>query len=180
MTALALLAASPLAMAAEAPPALQPQRDVDITYKVPVPGGADTYLLQRLRWSASRREQRVDLPTSGQWMVLNFAAHRMLLVRDDSRQVVDLPAPRTADQPGAGAGYTRAGTATVDNLPCTEWRTIDTSGRETLACYTNDGVLLRATAGTHVLMEAVNVKYEPQPADIFAPPAGYATRQTNR
>ena len=118
-----------------------------------MPRPADTSLLQRLRWSATRHQQRVDLPTSGNWMVLDFAGHRMALVRDETHEVIDLPSPRSADQPGAGAGYTRAGTATVADLACTEWRTIDTRGQETLACYTDDGVLLRATAGPRVLMQ---------------------------
>ncbi len=177
--ALAGLALAGLALAADAP-ALQPTRDVDVTYRVPVPGGGGASLLQRLRWSASRREQRVDLPTSGNWMVLDFTAHRMAMVRDDSREVVDLPSPLSAEQPNAGAGFTRAGTDSVAGLACTEWRTIDTRGQETLACYTDDGVLLRATAGARVLMQAVAVKYETQPAEVFATPAGYTHQQSSR
>ncbi len=173
------LAVPPDCLAADAP-AVLPTRDVDVTYRVPVPGADGASLLQRLRWSAASHQQRVDLPTSGNWMVLDFAAHRMALVRDDSREVVDLPAPRSADQPGGGAGYSRAGAATVAGLPCTQWRTIDTRGQETLACYTDDGVLLRASAGTRVLMEAVSVKFESEPASLFQPPAGYTHQQTNR
>jgi hypothetical protein len=143
---------------AEAPAALRPLRDVDVTYKVPVRSGTDANLLQRLRWSASLQRQRVDLPTSGNWMMLDFANHRMALVRDESREVIDLPAPRSAEQPGGGAGYTRLGPATVAALACTEWRTIDTRGQESIACYTDDGVLLRARQGDRVLMEAISVK----------------------
>ena len=174
-----LICAVPPAWAADSP-LLQPSRDVDVTYRVPVPGGADASLLQRLRWSAATRTQRVDLPTSGNWMVLDFAHHRMAMVRDDSREVLDLPAPQSADQPGAGAGYTRTGTDTVAGLPCTQWRTIDTRGQETLACYTEDGVLLRAAAGRRVLMAAVSVKYLAQDAALFQPPADYARRQSSR
>ena len=157
-------------------PVVQPTRDVDVTYRVPVPGGADASLLQRLRWSAARRQQRVDLPTSGNWMVLDFATHRMALVHDESREVIDLPSPSSADHPGAG--YTRAGAATVEGLACTEWRTIDTRGQTTLACYTDDGVLLRAMAGRRVLMQAVHVAYTPQPEDVFQAPAGYTHEQS--
>ena len=161
-------------------PVVQPTRDVDVTYRVPVPGGGDASLLQRLRWSAGSRRQRVDLPTSGNWMVLDFGSHRMELVRDESREVVDLPAPRTADQAGAGAGYTREGDAQVAGLACTQWRTIDTRGEVTDACYTGDGVLLRAVAGSRVLMEAISVKYEAQGGELFVPPADYTRQQTNR
>ncbi len=153
-------------------PVVQPTRDVDVTYRVPVPGASGTYLLQRLRWSAAHRQQRVDLPSSGNWMVLDFNAHRMALVRDDSREIIELPSPQGAD--GAGSGYTRVAASEVDGLSCTEWRTVDTRGAETLACYTEDGVLLRATAGTRVLMEAVHVGYETQADSVFQTPAGYS------
>ncbi len=165
---------------AEAPLALRPLRDVDVTYKVPVRSPTDANLLQRLRWSASLQRQRVDLPTSGNWMTLDFANHRMELVRDESREVIDLPAPRSAEQPGAGAGYARLGPAVVAGLACTEWRTIDTRGQESIACYTDDGVLLRARQGDRVLMEAVSVKYSLQDASLFDPPASYTRQQTNR
>ena len=179
LLALPLLACAAPALAQQAP-VVQPTRDVDVTYRVPVPGGTDTFLLQRLRWSAARREQRVDLPTSGNWMVLDFNAHRMALVRDASREVVDLPSPQGADQPGGGAGYTRVGPATVDGLACTTWQTVDTRGQATLACYTDDGVLLRATSGTRTLMQAVNVSYGAQDEAIFRPPADYTHQQTSR
>jgi hypothetical protein len=165
---------------AEAPPALRPVRDVDVTYKVPVPGGTGANLLQRLRWSATLQRQRVDLPTSGNWMVLDFIRNRMALVRDESHEVIDLPAPRSAAQPGAGAGYSRLGPQNVAGLPCIEWRTVDTRGEESIACYTDDGVLLRARQGSRVLMEAVNVKYAAQDANVFEPPANFTHQQTSR
>ena len=165
---------------ADQKPVLQPTRDVDVTYKVPVPSAPDTALLQRLRWSAATRRQRVDLPTSGNWMVVDFAQHRMALVRDQSREVVDLPAPQSADLPGGGAGYTRQSPATVAGLACTEWRTIDTRGQETLACYTDDGVLLRARSGDRVLMEAVSVHYVAQDPTIFQAPAEYTHQASSR
>ncbi len=180
----ALLAAAALAMSTPAfgqtAPAVQPTRDVDVTYRVPVPGAPGTYLLQRLRWSAAHRQQRVDLPTAGNWMVLDFNAHRMALVHDESREIIDLPSPQGADQAGAGAGYTRVAAADVAGMPCTEWRTVDTRGAETLACYTNDGVLLRARSGTRVLMEALHVTYEAQAESVFQTPAGYSRQSTSR
>ena len=176
---LGTLALAPAARAQDKPP-LQPTRDVDVTYRVPVPGADNAALLQRLRWSAERRQQRVDLPTSGNWMVLDFATHRMALVRDETREVVDLPAPLSAEQAGGGAGFTRMGSSTVAGLACTQWRTVDTRGQETIACYTADGVLLRAAAGSRVLMEAVGVKYETQGAAVFGLPADYTHQQSNR
>jgi hypothetical protein len=157
---------------ADAPPAIQPTRDVDVTYKVPV-GGKDMALLQRLRFSAAARKQRVDLPTSGNWMVLDFAAHRLSMVRDESHEIVDMPAPPA----GSTAGFARVGPANVAGLPCTEWRTRDTRGAQTVACYTDDGVLLQARNENAVLMQAVTVNYDTQNESIFALPETY-TRTT--
>jgi len=158
---------------------VQPTRDVDVTYKVPVAGGNDMAILQRLRFSASLRRQRVDLPTSGNWMMLDFATKQMAMVRDESREIVDLPAPENAGQPGGGAAFTRLGTARVAGLDCTDWHTRDTRGQETVACYTSDGVLLRARNESAVLMEAVDVRYAPQGAEVFALPEGYSHQKTS-
>ena len=167
---LSLLAAPAMA---DAPASVKPTRDVDVTYKVPVGEGGNTALLQRLRFSASLHEQRVDLPTSGNWMVLDFATHRIAMVRDESREIVDLPAPESASLPNNGAGFVRVGPANVAGLDCTEWRTRDTRGLETVACYTQDGVMLRARNDSHTLMEAVSVRYGAVPPSVFALPDGY-------
>jgi hypothetical protein len=155
-------------------PAARPLRDVDVTYKVPVPDGKDTTLRQRFRWSVAAQTQRVDLPGSGSWMVLDFARHRMQVVHDEAHEVMDVPAPPEAGVPG----YTRAGDDTVAGLACTQWRTVDTRGDETLACYTPDGVLLRATSGGKVMMEAVSVSYAAQAPAVFQPPSGYTHQQS--
>jgi hypothetical protein len=158
---------------ADKPPAVQPLRDVDVTYRVPVPGLTVTSMLQRLRFSAALHKQRLDLPTSGNWMLLDFTAHTMDMVREQSHEIVEVPAPDNASQPGAGAGFVRLGRSSVVGINCTEWRTRDTRGQETVACYTDDGVLLRAANTDGPLMEAVEVKYAPVPADVFDLPKGY-------
>ena len=171
------LCLSPCFALAEAPPA-RPLRDVDVTYKVPVPDQKGTTLMQRYRWSVAAQTQRVDLAGSANWMVLDFNTHRMSLVHDDSHEVIDAPAPPEAD-PGLGS-FARAGDDTVAGLACTMWRTVDSRGAATLACYTRDGVLLRAQAGSKVMMEAVSVDYAAQDSSIFRLPAGYAHQQAER
>ena len=178
--AAALLAASATllihaAATAQEVPVVQPSRDVDVTYRVPDPGPGDASLLQRLRWSAASRRQRVDLPTSGGWMVLDFGTHRMWIVRDDTQTVMSLAAP--PDVAPSPANFTKGAAAVVASIPCTEWKTHDRSGQETLACYTADGVLLRVSDGTRSLLEAVSVKYAAQPDGIFALPRGYARQE---
>ena len=168
-----LLALTLLCIAADAPASVKPTRDVDVTYKVPVGEGGNTAMLQRLRYSAALHRQRVDLPTSGNWMMLDFVAHRMEMVRDESREVVDLPAPDSASVPGNGAGFVRVGPAVVTGLACTEWRTWDSRGQESIACYTQDGVMLRARQGDRTLMEAISVHYGALPDAVFSVPEGY-------
>jgi hypothetical protein len=104
----------------------------------------------------------------------DVATHRMAMVRDESHEIVDLPAPDAIALPNNGAGFTRIGPATVANLPCTEWRTRDVRGQETIACYTQDGVMLRARNDTHTLMEAITVHYGTVPDSAFALPDGYS------
>ncbi len=162
---------------ADTPPPVQPLRDVDITYKVPVPGVDVSAILQRVRYSAALRLQRLDLPTSGNWMLLDYPSHKMAMVREQSHEIVEVPAPANAGLPGAGAGFTRLGATAVNGLPCTEWRTVDNRGQEMVACYTADGVMLRASNVNGLLMEAIDVKYVTEPASVFALPSGYS-RQT--
>lgn len=173
---LALCAAGAPAHAQDAP-LTQPQRDVDITYKVPVPGVNVTVMLQRLRYSAALHKQRLDMPTSGNWMLLDFQDHTLSMVREQSREIVQVPAPEGSLLPGGGAGFVRLAATQVNGLPCTEWRAHDNRGHETVACYTDDGVLLRARNESGELMEAVQVKYGALPAGTFDLPKSY-TRQT--
>ena len=159
---------------ADAPASVKPTRDVDVTYQVPVGGGGNTAMLQRLRYSAALHRQRVDLPTSGNWMMMDFTTHRMAMVRDESREIVDLPAPDDSALPNNGASFVRVGQASVAGLDCTEWRTRDTRGEETVACYTPDGVMLRARNDTQVLMQAISVHYGALAEGAFALPDGYS------
>jgi hypothetical protein len=167
----------PVLLLTAAAPAMRPLRDVDVTYRVPVPNTENTSLLQRLRWSVALGRERVDLPTSGNWVVVDTRAGTVTMVHDDSRQVIEVPAAPGSVLPGPapGADAQRVGAATVAGVSCTEWRTRDTIGRETVACLTADGVLLRAREGERTLLEAVEVRYAPQDESVFTVPRGYAT-----
>ena len=89
---LALLLAGFGARAVPGPdrPLLVPARDVDVTYRVLVQQGSDISLLQRLRFSTFLHRQRLDMPTSGEWLVMDFAAGRMAMVRDATNSFVEL------------------------------------------------------------------------------------------
>ncbi len=179
--AAALLAAPCLSPAAraETPPLLIPTRDVDVVYRMPpAPGPATSAAIpaptQRLRWHVADRRLRVDPPGEGVFMIVDYAAHSMEMVEIAARQVIDMPPP-----PGlgvaapSGARFERLGEAGVAETPCTEWRTTDMQGSATTVCLTPDGVLLRASSGGRVMIEATRVSYAPQDAVLFLVPDGY-------
>ena len=160
------------AVAAERPP-ITPQRDVDVTYATGVPQDGAPPLTQRMRWSVASFRLRVDPPTVGLYMIVDYRAKRMAVVKPADRAVLDVSTAGPG-LPGAAAGdYNRRGTGQVAGLPCTEWQTNDAAGQETLLCLTADGVMLRASQAGRVLLEATSVTYGPQDPAAFLPPDGY-------
>jgi hypothetical protein len=156
-----------------APPTVQPlahpSRDVDVTYRLGV-GRRDA--TERMRWLASAQRQCLDPPNQGLFMVIDYRAGRMQPVRLPDRLVLDTPAP-----PPSPGVYARVGEDRVAGLACAEWEATATDGRRTLACITEDGVMLRAEAGGRLLVEATAVNYAPQDPALFAPPPGFAVRR---
>jgi hypothetical protein len=168
----ALLPALP-ALGQDRPPTL-PMRDVDITYTIPTPAGAAR---QRLRYSVAHRALRIDPPGAGLYIVIDFAAGRMFTVRDTDRSVIDMAAPR-AWMPGQGNGrYTRRNATTVSGVPCTEWQTTDSEGRDVRICFDDQGDMLRASVhtprGEIVLALATELRHETQGRTIFHIPPDY-------
>ena len=168
---LGLLLAVP-ATAAEHPP-IMPQRDVDVTYQVAQPVQGGPALSQRMRWSVTTGRLRVDPPSPGLYMIIDYAKKRMSVVKPADRAVLDVPTAAPG-LPGAPAGaYTRQDTAVVAGLPCTNWQTADAGGQPTQLCLTTDGVMLRASQAGHVLLEATTVNYGPQDPAAFIAPEGF-------
>ncbi len=171
----AVCALVPAARADEQPP-LKPTRDVDVTYRV----GNGAGLQQRVRWLASRQVMRIDPPTSGFHVIIDYLAGRMSVVRDGDRSVIDMNVPAgIAGLPASAApGYERRGDDTVDGVRCTDWQATNREGASVLACISSDGVMLRLRSGEHVLASAVSVSYAPQDAAAFDVPADYAHQRT--
>jgi len=176
-----LLPACP-ALAQDHPPTLPPRlplRDVDITYVVPTPDGAAR---QRLRYSTTRRALRIDPPGTGLYIVIDFATNRMFTVRTADRSVIDMAAPPSW-MPGQGQGgqtgarYIRRNRTEVSGVPCTEWQTTDSEGRDVRICFDDQGDMLRATVqtpkGEAVLALATELRHEPQNPAIFHVPPEY-------
>jgi hypothetical protein len=164
-------------------PQLRPSRDVDITYSSTAAGASreGRRLEQRVRWLAAAQTMRIDPPTTGLFVIIDYVARRMSLVREADRSVTEMAAPDdatgVADNAGAG-GYVRRGEDTVAGLPCTDWETHDRDGRQALLCITADGVTLRAGVDGRTLVTAVSVQYAPQDPAEFRVPADYVHRST--
>ncbi len=170
-----MLASSAPAWAQDRPPPT-PTRDVDVTYRA---GQGDRMVQQRSRFRASDQRLRVDTPTPGVYAIVDYRAHTLAMVSDAEHAVLDMPAPAGAAAGGVPAGqggarFVRRGTDQVAGLTCTEWETTDTAGQPTLACFTDDGVMLRARRGAQLLVVADSVAYGTQDPAVFTVPPGYA------
>ena len=172
--AVAIVSLSAGAAKAQDRPTIFPTRDVDVTYRLPVPDAVGGRALeQRMRFTASGNKQRVDPPTPGLYIVMDFAAHSITTVRPEQRMALDMPTAAVSAGTTTSASYTRRGEASVAGLACTLWVTRAASGEGTEVCMTDDGVLLRAVAAGRILLEATKVRYATQEPGVFAIPEGF-------
>ena len=162
-----------LPAAAQDKPATIPTRDVDVTYRMvqPVEGGPP--LLQRMRWSVAAGKLRVDPPSPTLYMIVDYKARRMAVVRPADHAVLDMNAAGPGLPASPAGRFTRLGEDTVAGQACTNWQTIDAGGKTVAVCITADGVMLRASQGTNVLLEAASVSYASQDPAAFQPPDGF-------
>ena len=181
LPALLLLAASPAA--AQERPLLVPTRDVAVTYLVTAGQGQGHEL--RMAWLVAKRKLRVDADGAPGWSVIDQRAKRMLVVMDQQRAVLEVPANTgpgglsIPTDPPASARFTRAGSATVAGLRCTLWRYED-GDKQGETCLTADGVMLRSSGGKGGrtgAVEATRVAYGPQDRARFQAPLGYRSMQ---
>jgi len=128
-------------------------------------------MTERMRWQAATLRQRVDPPTDGLFIVIDYREGRMHTVRLSDRLVLDMAAPASG-----GGTYVRQGEDQVAGLACTDWEATATDGRRTVACITADGVMLRASAGGATLLSAMSVDYAQQDPALFAVPDGFTVR----
>ncbi|MEO8713593.1 MAG: hypothetical protein ABI369_01125 [Acetobacteraceae bacterium] len=178
--AVALALAGSTASAADQP-LLHPTRDVAVVYHVEgaQAGGAAQSHAIRMYWGAGGNELRVEFDAQPIVALVDFKRQRMAMLMGSKQLMVETKLdPHLV--PGfvlpANAAVTRGGTDTVAGLGCTIW---NLSGKEGTgsACITGDGVVLRAQGSAKEgsgRLEAVSVAYAPQPASLFAPPAGFA------
>lgn len=179
--AAAMVLAAPGPARADSPAQTQPTRDVDITYRADVADAPGTALLQRLRFSAALRRERLDMPTSGHWMLLDLGRNTLTLVRESEHSAMTGPAGSAAAGPAPQQGqhWQRGADIIIAGAACTLWAIADDApGRiGTEFCLTADGAMLRVREGERVVSEAISVSYAPQDAAIFAIPQGYRSPQ---
>ncbi len=154
---------------------MTPTRDVDVVYMMVQADAPDgpRVVEERMRWAIAAGRLRIDPPTPGMWMVMDTRTRRMATVRDPERSVLEIDSPQAMPGPAPGGAFQRGPDDSVAGLRCTEWRTKDVTGTPTLACITADGVLLRASAAGHVLVEALHVAYVAQDPAVFRIPEDY-------
>ena len=164
-----LLVGAPLS-AQEQPPHELPTRDVDISYQITWPH--QPKIIQRRRWLASERLARADGPgksatifdrTRHEITVLNLGNHTYLKLEGTPRLPLD---------PERGKALKRGGESVVAGLHCTDWSWTEDAETHTV-CLTPDGVMLRLVVDGKTVMQALSVKYGPQPAELFRVPPDY-------
>ena len=167
---LLLTALAAPALAADKPPTV-PQRDVDVQYQIAgrTPDGSPRN--QRIRWSVATGKMRVDAPSPGLYMIGDYRTGQMEVVKSADRSVLDMGPGSFVTNPGNV--FTRLDNAQVAGLACTNWQTADNGGQPTVLCLTADGVMLRASHGDEVLVEATAVSFAPQDPADFVPPDGF-------
>lgn len=167
------------------PPAIRPTRDVAVEYQAqgrPDASGPAQSGLIRVFWGDHGARARVEMAGMPTWGIINLARARMIVVFSSQHGYVVLPLdpnriPGLSIPPGTK--MTRIGSATVAGFGCTVWR-VRGPGDAGTACITPDGLVLRAEGhgqehgmSGNGTLRAVQVRYGPQPAGLFEPPAGF-------
>lgn len=171
-------------------PFVVPQHDVDVLYAVPLPvpagqgssqaGQPVKVIEQRMRFAAGLQRQRVDPPGPSTYMITEYRTGQLIMVQPAQRIATSIPAPGgPIASPGrrATGDYTRLAAQTIAGVNCTDWRTRDESGNQSVVCLTEDGVMLRAMQADHVLVQAVRVTFDRQDPSLFEVPAGFSLQR---
>ena len=170
------LARPEAAGAAQDRPLLRPTHDVTVSYDVDAPQVPVREV--RAQIAADLRRARIDSgdstsllldPVSGQGVLMLNGLHMYSPLPGRGRSLEEyLLDP--------GMQFTRAGSAIVAGLPCTEWRVRSPRGAGT-GCVTADGVLLRFNGtdarGRQGSLVATEVRYGPLAPSLFVPPADF-------
>ncbi|GBR53193.1 hypothetical protein AA106555_1203 [Neokomagataea thailandica NBRC 106555] len=155
-------------------PYVTPGVDADIDYVMNGPKGQKMH--QRMRWSAALLRQRVELEGSATVMLTDYRNHKLMVLNtvDHSATVVAAPGD-SFTPPGVSAPgeWRQVGPAVIAGQQCIVWESGDNAKQPTDFCYTADGLLLGATQGGRLVVQAHSVTRSPQDTSLFDPPLGY-------
>lgn len=169
-----LLLGAQTTYAADTAPYVTPMHDADIDYVMVGPNGQ--HLHQRMRWSAKLWRQRVDPEGAATVMLTDYRTHRLMVLDTTAKSATVTEAPGDSfSAPGTPAPGTwkQVGPATIAGEACMIWESVDTNKLPTDFCYTTDGLLLGATQGGRLVVQAASVSRAGQADDLFDPPEGY-------
>ncbi|HTU56092.1 MAG TPA: hypothetical protein VMF62_19165 [Acetobacteraceae bacterium] len=159
-------------------PPLVPTRDVAVTYHVQDPQGASRIV--HMYFDAADQRVHIDMSSQPGFLVIDHKSGEVTMVNSATHSYIQVPAPpamgnlmfRTPD-----LHLVRQGTQTVAGFPCTVWEMSQSGHSGGDACITTDGVVLSGRPANapspDTGIQATAVSYGPQPADLFAAPAGY-------
>lgn len=170
------LLAAPAVRAAQDRPVLRPAHDVTVSYDVDAPQVPVRQV--RAQIAAGLRRARIDSgdattllldPISGQGVLMLNGLHMYSVLAGRGHSLDEYLLDPSMQ-------FTRAGTATVAGLPCTEWHVRSKQGAGT-GCVTADGVLLRFAGtdsrGRQGSLVATDVRTGPLAPSLFVPPADF-------
>ncbi len=177
---LGLIAPVPVTPAlADPPPLLRPSKDVAIEYRVEAAqGDADPAAhIVTMYFTDQGDKMRFDGAGGHGYMIVDQKAKRTLIVMTAQHMYMEqgIDPSRSPLHAMEDATFTREGTDTVAGVACTVYQ-VTHNGEKGEACLTDDGLMLRShsdTGGQSHGMVARKVEYAPQPASLFAPPAGF-------
>src|ERR1035437_2565647 len=166
------------AIAADHPP-YEPTRDVAVVYRLQLSAGQQGEQSVRMAYTAAKGRVRIEAPDNPGYMLIDRAEGRLVMVVDQMHTFMEMPFDARM---GAGLllndkmAFSRHGMEKVAGLLCTAWD-VTSGATHARMCIAADGVILRADGSDprrgEGRLEAVSVSYASQPANLFAPPAGY-------
>jgi hypothetical protein len=181
LPALALLASLPLAAQAQQP-AMFPTRDVTVTYRFGLGPSAGSVTMASTANGLIRIDMPGGAPGVGWWVLFDQRADNARMVSDEHHLTFTMHADlagvlsyfRTSPRARfSQEGLWKGGIDRVAGIACSNWTIRD--GPRRIACYTDDGVLLRVLRPGEVApsLEATEIRYAAQDPARFTIPAGY-------
>lgn len=170
LTAVALMMLVTPVAAQDAPPSF-PTRDVVVEYRL-----NDMNQTLTVHYAAQSQKMRANMAGETSYLITDRLNKRSILVMKDEKAYMEVPYRNKSSRDPLlpeNATAVRGREETVADVRCISWQ-IQTPTGTSLACVTEDGVVLRSSEGGNKdVMEATAVRYVTQQPGIFEIPAGF-------